>query len=135
MATLQQVVRGKRGTKAWLKSRESQRLPKAVRGKQGPLQGGPLARGVCLRVFTRNPKKPNSANRWVARVRRRSGAMLVAHIPGEGQSLQEHARVLVRGGRVKDLPGVHYRIVRGTYDCAGVANRITSRSRYGAPRP
>jgi len=92
-------------------------------------------RGVCLKVFTVTPKKPNSALRKVARVRLTNGTEVTAYIPGEGHNLQEHSMVLVRGGRVKDLPGVRYHIVRGTLDCQGVQNRKRSRSKYGAKKP
>ena len=99
------------------------------------LQGSPQKRGVCVRVFTSTPKKPNSALRKVARVRLTNGMEVTTYIPGEGHNLQEHSVVLIRGGRVKDLPGVRYHIVRGTLDTAGVANRRQSRSKYGAKRP
>ena len=96
------------------------------------LQGSPQRRGVCTRVYTTTPKKPNSALRKVARVRLTSGIEVTAYIPGVGHNLQEHSIVLVRGGRVKDLPGVRYKIVRGTLDTQGVKNRKQARSRYGA---
>ena len=99
------------------------------------LQGSPQKRGVCVRVFTSTPKKPNSALRKVARVRLTNGFEVTAYIPGEGHNLQEHSIVLIRGGRVKDLPGVRYHIVRGTLDSAGVNDRKQSRSKYGAKRP
>ena len=99
------------------------------------LEGCPQKRGVCLRVFTRTPKKPNSALRKVARVRLSNGREVTAYIPGEGHNLQEHSIVLVRGGRVKDLPGVKYHIVRGALDAAGVEGRRQSRSRYGVRKP
>lgn len=99
------------------------------------LKGNPQKRGVCTRVYTTTPKKPNSALRKVARVRLTNGMEVTAYIPGEGHNLQEHSIVLIEGGRVKDLPGVRYHIVRGTLDTAGVADRKTSRSRYGAKRP
>jgi len=99
------------------------------------LQGNPQKRGVCTRVFTTTPKKPNSALRKVARVRLTNGIEVTAYIPGEGHQLQEHSVVLVRGGRVKDLPGVRYHIVRGHYDSTGVDNRKQGRSKYGAKRP
>jgi len=99
------------------------------------LKGGPQKRGVCTRVYTTTPKKPNSALRKVARVRLTNGAEVAAYMPGEGHNLQEHSIVLIEGGRVKDLPGVRYHIVRGTLDTAGVTDRRTSRSRYGAKRP
>jgi small subunit ribosomal protein S12 len=99
------------------------------------LQRNPQKRGVCVRVYTTTPKKPNSALRKVARVRLTNGMEAAAYIPGEGHNLQEHSIVLIEGGRVKDLPGVRYHIVRGTLDTAGVNDRKTSRSRYGAKRP
>jgi len=99
------------------------------------LKGSPQKRGVCTRVYTTTPKKPNSALRKVARVRLTNGAEVAAYIPGEGHNLQEHSIVLIEGGRVKDLPGVRYHVVRGTLDTAGVSDRKTSRSRYGAKRP
>ena len=95
----------------------------------------PQRRGVCTRVYTTTPKKPNSALRKVAKVRLTSGFEVISYIPGEGHNLQEHSIVLVRGGRVKDLPGVKYHIVRGALDTAGVAKRTVSRSKYGAKRP
>lgn len=103
---------------------------------KSPLLGnGPQRRGVCLSVTTTSPKKPNSALRKIARVRRTNGDEGTCYIPGEGHNLQEHSVVLIRGGRVRDLPGVRYHIVRGTLDAAGVANRKQSRSKYGAKRP
>ena len=99
------------------------------------LKGNPQKRGVCTRVYTTTPKKPNSALRKVARVRLTNGMEVNAYIPGEGHNLQEHSIVLIEGGRVKDLPGVRYHIVRGTLDTVGVADRTTSRSRYGAKKP
>ena len=98
------------------------------------LKSCPQKRGVCTRVYTTTPKKPNSALRKVARVRLTSGVEITAYIPGEGHNLQEHSIVLVRGGRVKDLPGVRYKIIRGTLDSAGVKNRKQARSRYGAKK-
>ena len=95
----------------------------------------PQKRGVCTRVYTVTPKKPNSALRKVARVRLTNGMEVTSYIPGEGHNLQEHSVVLIRGGRVKDLPGVRYHTVRGTLDCAGVAERKQGRSKYGAKRP
>jgi len=103
--------------------------------KTHALQGNPLRRGVCVRVYTTTPKKPNSALRKVARVRLTNGIEVTAYIPGIGHNLQEHSIVLVRGGRVKDLPGVRYKIVRGTLDAAGVEGRKKGRSRYGAKKP
>jgi small subunit ribosomal protein S12 len=99
------------------------------------LRGAPQKRGVCTRVYTSTPKKPNSALRKVARVRLTSGVEITAYIPGVGHNLQEHSVVLVRGGRVKDLPGVRYHIVRGTLDTLGVDDRKKSRSKYGAKKP
>lgn len=99
------------------------------------LTGSPQKRGVCTRVYTTTPKKPNSALRKVARVRLTNGFEVISYIPGEGHNLQEHSVCLIRGGRVKDLPGVRYHIVRGSLDTAGVTNRRQSRSKYGAKRP
>ena len=104
------------------------------KSKSPALKNAPQARGVCMRVFTTTPKKPNSALRKVARVKLSTGIEVTAYIPGEGHNLQEHSVVLVRGGRVKDLPGVKYHIVRGALDTAGVENRKQSRSLYGAKR-
>ena len=122
MPTIQQLVR---------KGRED----KVEKTKTPALKGSPQRRGVCTRVYTTTPKKPNSALRKVARVRLSSGVEVTAYIPGVGHNLQEHSIVLVRGGRVKDLPGVRYHIVRGTLDASGVAGRNRSRSKYGAKRP
>jgi len=122
MPTVQQLVR--RGRK---------REPS--RSKSRDLMSCPQRRGVCLRVFTQTPKKPNSALRKVARVRLTNGREVNAYIPGVGHNLQEHSVVLIRGGRVKDLPGVRYHIVRGTLDTTGVADRARGRSKYGAKRP
>ncbi|MFN3813083.1 MAG: 30S ribosomal protein S12 [Aquificaceae bacterium] len=108
---------------------------KRKRSKSPALQGNPQKRGVCVRVYTVTPKKPNSALRKVTRVRLSNGIEVTSYIPGEGHNLQEHSIVLVRGGRVKDLPGVRYKVVRGALDTAGVANRKQSRSKYGAKRP
>lgn len=99
------------------------------------LKGSPQKRGVCVRVYTTTPKKPNSALRKVARVRLTNGLEVTSYIPGIGHNLQEHSVVLIRGGRVKDLPGVRYHIVRGTLDTLGVSNRRQGRSKYGAKRP
>ncbi len=104
------------------------------KSKSPALENCPLKRGVCTRVFITNPKKPNSANRKVARVRLSNGIEVSAYIPGEGHTLQEHSIVIVRGGRVKDLPGVRYHIVRGAKDATGVENRGRSRSKYGTRR-
>lgn len=103
--------------------------------KSPALKASPQKRGVCLQVKTQTPKKPNSALRKITRVRLTNGVEVTAYIPGEGHNLQEHSIVLVRGGRVKDLPGVRYHIVRGTLDTQGVANRKRSRSKYGAKKP
>ncbi|MDP8292381.1 MAG: 30S ribosomal protein S12 [Candidatus Orphnella occulta] len=103
--------------------------------KSPALKGSPQKRGVCLQVKTQTPKKPNSALRKIARVRLTNGIEVTAYIPGEGHNLQEHSIVLVRGGKVKDLPGVRYHIVRGILDTQGVANRKNSRSKYGGKRP
>ena len=121
MPTINQLVRKGRRTVA-------------KKGKSRALGGCPQRRGVCLQVMTRTPKKPNSALRKVARVRLTSGQEVTAYIPGEGHNLQEHSVVLVRGGRVADLPGVRYHIVRGTLDSLGVDNRKRGRSKYGAKR-
>ena len=103
--------------------------------KSPALQGSPQRRGVCTRVYTQTPKKPNSALRKVARVRLTNGIEVTTYIPGIGHNLQEHSIVLIRGGRVKDLPGVRYHVVRGTLDSVGVQDRKNSRSKYGAKRP
>ena len=121
MPTIEQLVR---------KGRES----KPEKTKTAALKGAPQRRGVCTRVYTTTPKKPNSALRKVARVRLTSGMEITAYIPGEGHNLQEHSMVLVRGGRVKDLPGVRYKVIRGALDAAGVRNRKQARSRYGAKK-
>ncbi len=115
----------------------------ARRGRQRPrfktsspaLQSCPQKRGVCIRVYTQTPKKPNSALRKVARVRLTNGMEVTTYIPGVGHNLQEHSIVLIRGGRVKDLPGVRYHVIRGTLDSAGVTDRRQGRSKYGAKRP
>ncbi|MDO8644897.1 MAG: 30S ribosomal protein S12 [bacterium] len=122
MPTVNQLVR--RGRKAVLRKTTAPALLRS-----------PQKRGVCVRVYTTTPKKPNSALRKAARVRLTNGIEVSAYIPGEGHNLQEHSVVLVRGGRVKDLPGVRYHIVRGTLDTAGVEKRRKSRSKYGAKRP
>ncbi|MBU0693063.1 MAG: 30S ribosomal protein S12 [Candidatus Omnitrophica bacterium] len=111
------------------------RIPRKNKNKSPALRGCPQRRGVCIQVKTMTPKKPNSALRKVARVRLVNREEINAYIPGEGHNLQEHSMVLVRGGRVKDLPGVRYHIVRGTLDCQGVQNRKRSRSKYGAKKP
>jgi small subunit ribosomal protein S12 len=114
--------------------RKPRRDPRA-RNKVPALQQCPQKRGVCTRVYTTTPKKPNSALRKVARVRLTNGFEVTSYIPGEGHNLQEHSVVLIRGGRVKDLPGVRYHIIRGTLDTQGVADRRQRRSKYGAKRP
>jgi len=111
------------------------RSPKVSRNKVPALEACPQKRGVCTRVFTTTPKKPNSALRKVARIRLTNGYEVTGYIPGEGHNLQEHSVVLIRGGRVKDLPGVRYHIVRGALDTQGVKGRRQSRSKYGAKRP
>jgi len=122
MPTVQQLVRKARATKS-------------KKSKSPDLMASPQRRGVCIRVYTQTPKKPNSALRKVCRVRLTNGREVTAYIPGVGHTLQEHSVVLVRGGRVKDLPGVRYHIVRGTLDSTGVTDRNQSRSKYGAKRP
>ncbi len=110
------------------------RKPVVKKSKSPALRGSPQRRGVCVRVYTTTPKKPNSALRKVARVRLTTGVEVTAYIPGIGHNLQEHSVVLIRGGRVKDLPGVRYHIIRGTLDTAGTRNRKQGRSKYGAKR-
>src|SRR5262252_7921244 len=105
------------------------------KSKSPALDNSPFRRGVCIQVMTRTPKKPNSALRKVAKVRLTNGHEVISYIGGEGHNLQEHSVVMIRGGRVKDLPGVRYHTVRGTLDCAGVSNRKQGRSKYGAKRP
>ena len=121
MPTIEQLVRNGRNVRK-------------MKTKAPALKGSPQRRGVCTRVYTMTPKKPNSALRKVARVRLTSQIEVTCYIPGEGHNLQEHSLVLVRGGRVKDLPGVRYKIVRGTLDTAGVKSRRQARSRYGAKK-
>ena len=111
------------------------RKPLAARNKVPAMQSCPQKRGVCTRVYTTTPKKPNSALRKVARVRLTNGIEVTTYIPGVGHNLQEHSLVLIRGGRVKDLPGVRYHVVRGTLDAVGVQGRKQGRSKYGAKRP
>jgi small subunit ribosomal protein S12 len=122
MPTINQLIRKKR-------------RPFKVKTKSAALDQCPQLRGVCKRVFTTTPKKPNSALRKVCRVKMSNGMEVTAYIPGEGHNLQEHSVVLIRGGRVKDLPGVKYHVVRGALDAAGVENRRQARSLYGAKRP
>lgn len=111
------------------------RTLKRYKSKAPALDKSPQKRGVCIRVFTMTPKKPNSAMRKVARVRLTNNIEVTGYIPGVGHNLQEHSIVLVRGGRVKDLPGVRYHLIRGTLDCEGVQGRMKARSRYGAKKP
>jgi len=111
------------------------REPQTARNKVPAMQACPQKRGVCTRVYTTTPKKPNSALRKVARVRLTNGFEVTSYIPGEGHNLQEHSVVMIRGGRVKDLPGVRYHIIRGTLDTQGVKDRRQRRSKYGAKRP
>ena len=113
---------------------QSGRVTKFKRVKKPALMQNPQKKGVCLRVYTRTPKKPNSALRKVAKIRLTNSIEVIASIPGEGHSLQEHSMVLIRGGRVKDLPGVKYRIIRGILDLQGIAQRTKSRSKYGAKK-
>ena len=122
MPTVQQLVR------------QGRKRPRS-RSKSPDLLSCPQRRGVCLRVFTQTPKKPNSALRKVAKVRLTNGFEVIGYIPGEGHNLQEHSVVMIRGGRVKDLPGVRYHILRGVLDTQGVKNRRQRRSKYGAKRP
>ena len=110
------------------------RVSKPKRNKVPAMEANPQKRGVCSRVYTTTPKKPNSALRKVAKVRLTTSREVISYIPGEGHNLQEHSIVLVRGGRVKDLPGVRYKIIRGTLDSSGVKNRKQARSRYGAKK-
>jgi len=114
--------------------RLGRRLPR-YKTSSPALEGSPQKRGVCIRVYTQTPKKPNSALRKVARVRLTNSMEVTTYIPGVGHNLQEHSIVLIRGGRVKDLPGVRYHVIRGTLDSAGVADRRQGRSKYGAKRP
>ena len=111
------------------------RVIRTVKSKVPALKNSPQKRGVCTRVYTTTPKKPNSALRKVARVRLTNGIEVTTYIPGVGHNLQEHSLVLIRGGRVKDLPGVRYHVVRGTLDAVGVQGRMQGRSKYGAKRP
>ena len=121
MPTIQQLVRQGRSSKV-------------TKSKTPALKGSPQRRGVCTRVYTTTPKKPNSAMRKVARVKLRNGTEVTAYIPGEGHNLQEHSVVLVRGGRVRDLPGFRYKVIRGGLDSAGVTERRQARSKYGAKK-
>ena len=133
MPTINQLVRrGRRAPTRKTKAPALRFTYNALKNRLHRGQGGPQRRGVCTQVRTMTPKKPNSALRKIARVRLTNGIEVTAYIPGEGHSLQEHSVVLIRGGRVKDLPGVRYHIIRGTLDTAGVANRKRGRSKYGA---
>ena len=117
-----------------LTKKKSSRSPKFTSKKRPALGGSPQKQGVCTRVYTRTPKKPNSALRKVAKIKCTNSAEIIASIPGEGHNLQEHSIVLIRGGRVKDLPGVKYRTIRGVLDLQGVINRRQARSKYGTKR-
>jgi small subunit ribosomal protein S12 len=121
MTTLQQLIK-------------FQRKKKIVRTKAPALASSPQKKGVCLKVYTRTPKKPNSAIRKIAKIKLTNKFEIIAYIPGETHNLQEHSVVLIRGGRVKDLPGVHYHIIRGKYDFQGIQNRKKSRSKYGTKK-
>ena len=135
MLTFNQLVKqGRKSSKKKSKSPALQRGLNTIKDKKTK-QSSPQKRGVCTRVFTDTPKKPNSALRKIARVRLSNQMEATCYIPGEGHNLQEHSVVLMRGGRVRDVPGVRYHIVRGTLDTAGVANRRQARSKYGAKRP
>jgi small subunit ribosomal protein S12 len=135
MPTIQQLVRNHRESKTF--KSKSPALQKGLNSltKRATAISSPQKRGVCTKVATMTPKKPNSAQRKFARVKLSNGMEVTAYIPGIGHSLQEHSVVLIRGGRVKDLPGVKYHIIRGTLDSTGVAKRMQGRSRYGAKRP
>jgi small subunit ribosomal protein S12 len=122
LPTVNQLIKDSRSKVLW-------------KSKSPALKGNPQKRGVCTRVYTTTPKKPNSALRKVARVRLTNGIEVTAYIPGEGHNLQEHSIVLIRGGRIKDLPGVRYHIIRGTLDTQGVQDRKQGRSKYGAKKP
>ena len=135
MPTISQLVRhGRKPKIAKVKAPALRKNWNSLRQRQVPIPGAPQKRGVCLQVRTMTPKKPNSALRKIARVRLTNQMEVTAYIPGIGHNLQEHSIVLVRGGRVKDLPGVRYKIVRGALDASGVNNRKQARSRYGAKR-
>ena len=136
MPTISQLVRkGRQPKQKKVKAPAMRKNWNSLRQKQESIPGAPQKRGVCLQVRTMTPKKPNSALRKIARVRLSNMMEVTAYIPGIGHNLQEHSIVLIRGGRVKDLPGVRYHVVRGTLDSVGVANRKQSRSKYGAKRP
>ena len=136
MPTINQLVRkGRRKPRRRTKAPALHVIRNVMKGESKWTQGSPQKRGVCTQVKTVTPKKPNSALRKVARVRLTNGMEVSAYIPGEGHNLQEHSVVLVRGGRVKDVPGIRYHIIRGTLDAEGVANRRRGRSRYGTKKP
>ena len=137
MPTINQLIRkGRTSNKAKSKSPAMQYTLDSLHRKQTKLaHGAPFKRGVCVKVTTMTPKKPNSALRKIARIRLSNGTEVTAYIPGEGHNLQEHSIVMIRGGRVKDLPGVRYHTVRGSLDTSGVSDRKQSRSKYGAKRP
>ncbi len=137
MPTINQLIRkGRSRTKVKSKSPAMQYTLDSLHRKRTDLpKGAPFKRGVCVKVTTMTPKKPNSALRKIARIRLSNGTEVTAYIPGEGHNLQEHSIVMIRGGRVKDLPGVRYHIVRGRYDATGVDGRNRGRSRYGTKRP
>ncbi|HVA22880.1 MAG TPA: 30S ribosomal protein S12 [Chloroflexota bacterium] len=136
MPTINQLVRkGRLKIKKKVKAPALQWSFNALKKRPRRFEGSPQKRGVCTQVKTMTPKKPNSALRKIARVRLSNGMEVTAYIPGEGHNLQEHSVVLIRGGRVKDLPGVRYHIIRGTLDTAGVTNRKRGRSKYGSKRP
>ena len=136
MPTINQLVRkGRLKIKKKVKAPALQWSFNALKKRPRRFQGSPQKRGVCTQVKTMTPKKPNSALRKIARVRLSNGMEVTAYIPGEGHNLQEHSVVLIRGGRVKDLPGVRYHIIRGTLDTAGVTNRKRGRSKYGSKKP
>jgi small subunit ribosomal protein S12 len=135
MPTINQLVkRGRKSVKEKTKAPALRRYFNVIKNRPKEVSS-PFKRGVCVKVFTTTPKKPNSALRKVARVRLTNGMEVTAYIPGEGHNLQEHSVVIIRGGRVKDLPGVRYHIVRGVLDTAGVEGRKQQRSKYGAKRP
>jgi len=136
MPTVNQLLRkGRKKVKKKTKAPALRFFYNALKGRMEQGKGSPQRRGVCTQVKTVTPKKPNSALRKVARVRLTNGMEVTAYIPGEGHTLQEHSVVLLRGGRVKDLPGVRYHIIRGALDTAGVENRLRSRSKYGTKQP
>ncbi|MBT3231051.1 30S ribosomal protein S12 [Candidatus Uhrbacteria bacterium] len=137
MPTINQLIRkGRKQVKTKSKAPAMQFTTDTLHRKRTELRrGAPFKRGVCVRVYTTTPKKPNSALRKVARVRLSNGSEVIAYIPGEGHNLQEHSIVMIRGGKIKDLPGVRYTIVRGRYDTTGIEGRTKSRSRYGTKKP